>query len=169
MKNLVLFCLLVSSLTLGLTACHREPEPTESYLKNEAVRKLYYEKTLGKWYFEKKTSREKYYCSFEFKEKGVYNEREILIERDSMLVNGVPTYGDWQTAIDTTFTDKWRMGWSQDFDIKYIAIYNTSPTGGAVVNHREFITVDNDNLVFANWLYGNDLTVFKRGNPGPSF
>lgn len=45
MKNLVLFCLLVSSLTLGLTACHREPEPTESYLKSEAVRKLYYEKT----------------------------------------------------------------------------------------------------------------------------
>ena len=64
-----------------LTSCHKEAELTPEQEKTIAVRKLYYERVLGQWFYEKQGETTYYYVAYNFKPKGQLETHEKVAVR----------------------------------------------------------------------------------------
>lgn len=56
MKKVVFLFMTCCAMAMSLMSCHREPELTPEEEKTIAVRKVYYQRVLGQWYYEEQSA-----------------------------------------------------------------------------------------------------------------
>ena len=70
MKKVVFLFMACCAMAMSLMSCHKDAELTPEQEKTIAVRKLYYERVLGQWYYEEQGETTYYYVAYNFKPKG---------------------------------------------------------------------------------------------------
>ena len=81
MKKSVFLFISCCVIAMFLTSCHREPELTPEGEKTIAVRKLYYKRVLGQWYYEEQSDTRYCYIAYNFMEKGKLETYEKFLTR----------------------------------------------------------------------------------------
>ena len=120
-----------------LTSCHKEAELTPEQEKTIAVRKLYYERVLGQWFYEKQGKR----------------------------INGgaTATYSDWEVKTDTIIKGKWDLGWKEEYGEMYLSTSEENGKGQSVVQFHGLEYVNQYEMVLKYFGSGNHSMLFKRG------
>lgn len=166
MRKLLVILLALLSFTTLLTSCHGDRELSQEEEKTLAVRKLYYHKMIGEWYYEERTDRDIDYISYNCKEKGKLETYKKRLTREAITKNGKVEYGDWEVVEDETTTGEWRLGWSEAENANYFSTSIHYGNNATNVEIHYFEYVNDAELVIGYFGIGGKMFHFKRGNPG---
>ena len=161
-KSLFLFisCCVI---TMFLTSCHKEAELTPEQEKTIAVRKLYYERVLGQWFYEEQGEKTYYYVAYNFKPKGQLETHEKVAVRKRINGGATATYSDWEVKTDTIIKGKWNLGWKEEYGEMYLSTSEENGEGISVVQFHGLEYVNQYEMVLKYFGSGNHSMLFKRG------
>lgn len=166
----IFFATLSAMLLLALGSCHKDPEPTESYLKTKELREKYRDKLIGQWHATFQSNREKVYSAYDFKSDGQYSHYVKCVTRDSMNINGEPIYGNWRVIEDKTTDGQWYLSWIDGDDYNALVLKRKSKSGNSTVGEvRPFDYTDGQTAVFQDIWISMSMATFKKGAPGADF
>ncbi len=168
MKKVVFLFMACCAMAMSLTSCHREPELTPEGEKTIAVRKLYYERVLGQWFYEEQGETTYYYVAYNFKPKGQLETHEKVAVRKRINGGATATYSDWEVKTDTIIKGKWGLGWKEEYGEMYLSTSEEDGKGHSVVQLHCLEYVNQNELVLKYFGTGNESMLFKRGTSKPS-
>ena len=168
MKKFVFLFMACCAMAMSLTSCHREPELTPEGEKTIAVRKLYYERVLGQWYYEEQSDTRYCYIAYNFMEKGKLETYEKFLTRKRIKKGDEVIYGDWETEEDSISKGEWDLGWKEEYGEKYLSTSKEDGKGYSVVQLHCLEYVNQNELVLKYFGTGNETMLFKRGTSKPS-
>ena len=108
MKKVVFLFMVCCAIAMSLMSCHKEAELTPEQEKTIAVRKLYYERVLGQWFYEEQGETTYYYVAYNFKPKGQLETHEKVAVRKRINGGATATYSDWE--VKNRYHNKRKMG-----------------------------------------------------------
>ena len=155
MKKVVFLFMVCCAIAMSLMSCHKEAELTPEQEKTIAVRKLYYERVLGQWFYEEQGETTYYYVAYNFKPKGLNG-------------GATATYSDWEVKTDTIIKGKWDLGWKEEYGEMYLSTSEEDGKGHSVVQLHCLEYVNQNELVLKYFGTGNETMLFKRGTSKPS-
>ncbi|GAB6975622.1 hypothetical protein JCM15124A_05290 [Prevotella falsenii] len=151
-----------------LTSCHKDAELTPEQEKTIAVRKLYYERVLGQWYYEEQDELSYRYVSYNFKEKGKLETHEKTASRKRIKDGEKVNYSDWEVKTDTITKGSWSLGWKEEYGEMYLSTSKEDGYGHSVVEYHGLGYVSKNELVLKYFGTGTYTMLFKRVAPIPS-
>ena len=168
MKKVVFLFMVCCALAMSLMSCHREPELTPEGEKTIAVRKLYYKRVLGQWYYEEQSDTRYCYIAYNFMEKGKLETYEKFLTRKRIKKGDKVIYGDWEIEEDSISKGEWGLGWKEEYGDMYLYTSKKDEKGGTVSILHCLLYVGKDELVLKYFGTNNHLMLFRRGTSKPS-
>ncbi len=168
MKKVVFLFMACCAMAMSLMSCHREPELTPEGEKTIAVRKLYYQRVLGQWYYEEQSDTRYRYIAYNFMEKGKLETYEKFLTRKRIKKGDEVIYGDWEIEEDSIIKGKWDLGWKEEYGEMYLSTSEEDGKGHSVVQLHCLEYVNQNELVLKYFGTGNESMLFKRGTSKPS-